>query len=53
MYFSTFFALVRFRTISHKLSIETGRLNNIFGNQRLCNLYENVIGYDYHFIASI
>ena len=41
--------LVKFRTCNHKLTIETGRYNNIEINQRTCDICNmNLLGDEYH-----
>lgn len=42
--------LSKFRTSNHRLPIENGRWQNIDRNERLCNLCQDEIGDEYHYI---
>jgi hypothetical protein len=48
------YTLCKFRTTNHKLSIETGRWNNIDSVNRICTKCDNItIGDEYHYIMEI
>lgn len=48
---SLFYAMVWFRTANHKLSIETGRWNNVDLPDRKCQLCtKNDLGDEYHYL---
>lgn len=42
--------MCQFITGNHKLPIETGRWHNIDRNKRKCNLFNEQIGDEYHYI---
>lgn len=44
---NTITTLLRFRRGNHKVPVETGRRNNVPGNQRFCNLCKNDIVDEY------
>ena len=46
------FKLLRFRTTNHRLPIETGRWFNIPRNERLCNLCEESVGDEFHYVMN-
>jgi hypothetical protein len=48
------YTLCKFRTTNHKLSIETGRWNNIDSVNRICTKCDNIaIGDEYRYIMEI
>ena len=52
--FKDIYTLCKFRTTNHKLSIETGRWNNIDSVNRICTKCDNItIGDEYHYIMEI
>lgn len=46
---NTITTLLRFRRGNHKVPVETGRRNNVPGNQRFCNLCKNDIVDEYYY----